>query len=524
MKKYLIIALTSVISLVCLFVVDNIVDKVVRHELETNIDKAKYYNNIYTRNCSDYVMERIIDDHSIVVFGSSELSSRDNLAFPSVLFNGGYADFNMVLMGAGHLQSLAHAINVGALQNNIKNRKIVLILSPQWFVPEGVIPAAFSSRFEETNFVEFLQNDCISLKTKTAVIDRVNALLTADIATLERVKNYEKIYLEHTINPITYAAMLIYNAFQNAKIRFKLVEEFKNLAPLDTSRYVHAEEIDFDVLLQKADKIGQNACLTNAFGVNDEYYNKYIRDKVDIMINVDEKSSYALSPEYEDLKLFLSVCRDTGITPLLISVPVNGRWYDYTGFSRSDRHTYYQNIRNICDEFHVQLVDFSDKEYELFFLRDIMHIGWKGWVYLCRSVYSFYKGEDISDITTYQDMINTDNTVFTDGVNRVGWQVYTFSTNIEGNKFNQLIVHLAHDKTLLDSSNSVGKRSGVYLHTQPSGHYTIRFRANSNLLDEYISIDVYLEKNSVYRFSYSIDNFSPKSLHISGLSISKVKY
>ena len=91
------------------------------------------------------------------------------------------------------------------------------------------------------------------------------------------------------------------------------------------------------------------------------------------------------------MQLFLDICKDLKIEPLLISVPVNGRWYDYTGFSKEDRNQYYQNIRDIASKNNVELADFSDKEYELYFLKDIMHLGWKGWVYLDEAIYNFYQ-------------------------------------------------------------------------------------------------------------------------------------
>jgi Protein involved in D-alanine esterification of lipoteichoic acid and wall teichoic acid (D-alanine transfer protein) len=37
------------------------------------------------------------------------------------------------------------------------------------------------------------------------------------------------------------------------------------------------------------------------------------------------------------------------------------------------------------------VADFSDKEYEKYFLKDIMHIGWKGWVYVNQSLVQFHE-------------------------------------------------------------------------------------------------------------------------------------
>lgn len=184
-------------------------DFYIRKQLDKNLDKAFYYNND-VRNSCDYILDKLITDKSIVVFGSSELSAADDLAYPPSLFNAGYSDFNMVLIGRGYTQSISHAINLGALQDNIKNNKVVLILSPQWFTEEHTSSAVFCSRFQELMFVEFLQNRNISKNTKIAVTNRMNELLVEDPVTLERVKKYQDIYLYHSLNPITYGEMAVY--------------------------------------------------------------------------------------------------------------------------------------------------------------------------------------------------------------------------------------------------------------------------------------------------------------------------
>ena len=76
------------------------------------------------------------------------------------------------------------------------------------------------------------------------------------------------------------------------------------------------------------------------------------------------------------MKLFLEVCEETGLEVMLINIPVNGYWYDYTGFPKADRQQYYQNIRDIAAEYDVTLLDLSDHEYTPYFLKDVMHLGW----------------------------------------------------------------------------------------------------------------------------------------------------
>lgn len=114
-KVYLLLA-----ALVCAFVCIIGLNLHAKTLLDDNIEKAIYYNNVSSKNCSDYVMEKVLNERSIVVLGSSELSFSNSPAYPPKLFNYGNSDFNMVLMGSGYFQCIPQAINVGALSNNIK--------------------------------------------------------------------------------------------------------------------------------------------------------------------------------------------------------------------------------------------------------------------------------------------------------------------------------------------------------------------------------------------------------------------
>ena len=214
--------------------------------------------------------------------------------------------------------------------------------------------------------------------------------METDAATLERVKKYEDITINDELDPVSYLEMYSYNLFREFRLRYQLNKELSDINESE-SKEIKFEDIDFDALMEKAEQAGREECTNNSFGINNEYYNSYVKDNYESSKNSNINGSYTSSPEYGDLRLFLDVCKETGIDPLIVSVPCNGRWYDYTGFPKENRQQYYQNIRDICDEYDVELADFSYKEYELYFLKDVMHMGWKGWVYFDEAVYEFYK-------------------------------------------------------------------------------------------------------------------------------------
>lgn len=352
------------------------------------------YYNTDDRNSCKLALEYALKNHGIPVLGSSELTvSVDDIAYPPALFQNGNSDFNMVLIGKGYCQSLHHAITLGAISDVIPDRKVVLILSPQWFSAFHIAQEIFASKFLERSYVDFLKNPNISADLKSQVTEQVKSHLLRDEKELERVKKYERKYLGSYTDPLLEIEMGTYDSFMNVRQTYRLAREVKGL-DYSGQEIVYAENIDFTALMERAQAEGEASCTNNEFGIKDDVFDENIRDKLESEKNLYADENYSESREYDDLKLFLEVCRETGIEPLIISIPIHGRYYDHLGFLEEDRLEYYQNIRDICDSYQVDLADFTDKEYELYFMRDTVHLGWKGWVYVDEAIYQFAKGNE----------------------------------------------------------------------------------------------------------------------------------
>ena len=92
-----------------------------------------------------------IDPNTILVLGSSEFRHGTNMStHPVNLFKDN--SMHMMMVGAGYYQSLFHSVELAAVEDGVKNKKVVLILSPQWFKKKGVLAPAYASRF---SFVRF---------------------------------------------------------------------------------------------------------------------------------------------------------------------------------------------------------------------------------------------------------------------------------------------------------------------------------------------------------------------------------
>ena len=349
--------------------------------------EAIVHDNSDARNSCAVAIDTVGD--AAVVMGSSELSAYTDMPAPDALF-GSTSDFEVVLFGRGYTQCLLHAIDVGAYAKSLRTGKVVLILSPQWFEREMEVEA-FPDRFHERAYAAFLGNGDIPASIKREVAARVEESLVDDPTELATVQLYDAVMVEKDLNPAARLQVLAHNTFMNAKANHDYAQRIGTL-PAPKSGTSPASEIDWDDVLEQATELGRKSCTNNDFFIQDEYFDEYVREGYESGENKNGRagSSMRESTEWGDFELFLQVCEATGVEPLVVSVPVNGRWYDYAGFDRAERAWYYQQVRDLCAAHGAELADFSDREYEAYFLKDIMHLGWRGWAHVCKAIYEYY--------------------------------------------------------------------------------------------------------------------------------------
>ncbi len=333
-----------------------------------------------------------MNEESFPVFGSSEFQhGTETIYHPSEIFS--QSRFNPMLIGAGYYQSLSHAVTLAAVEDSMEQRKAVLILSPQWFRKTGVVNQAYASRFSETLYAGMLANDKLSDETKKYISERTHKLLHGiDDKTLEHVDLHEKVLWQKEGNAIDAAQEELWNRFLHEKELFSM-SAMQNVAGIrqGDGLPVEEQEPDWDALMQQAEADGEREN-QNEFFINDSSYKRlepHLEQKKDV--SKDAVNGYQKSPEYDDLRCFLQVCRELEITPMLVLIPVNGYYYDFTGFPKMAREGYYEKIRAVAKEYGVQVADFSDQEYTKYFFEDRVHIGKKGWVMVCESLYRFYQ-------------------------------------------------------------------------------------------------------------------------------------
>ena len=328
-----------------------------------------------------------LDGQTLLVFGSSEFQhGTDTKYHPSRLFR--ETALHPMLIGAGYYQSLSHAVTLAAVSDRLEVKKAVLILSPQWFRKTGVLPQAYASRFSELLYEEMLKNPALSEETAAYLSERTHHLLEGDATVLARVQRAENSACgeEDSLENV------FWRWFLEEKDRFSICLK-AGAARLEGNEGTVLRTPDFAGLLEEAVQDGQREN-TNAFYISDQSYARlapHLKEKEGM--NADAYGGYQGGPEFDDLKCFLRVCRENGVKPLLVIVPVNGYYYDFTQFPSSARQAYYKKIRKIAQEAGVETADFSDQEYTKYFFEDRVHLGKVGWVMVNRSIWDWYQGE-----------------------------------------------------------------------------------------------------------------------------------
>jgi D-alanine transfer protein len=336
------------------------------------------------------------------VYGSSEFSAESEF-HPWKVFDGKTTGFVPFLVGRGGSQDLVHSLSLAAQGDTLKGKKVAVILSVQWFTPEGMKEEHLAQNFSPLQTYRILYNNTISPETKGQIVARL-------LDYPEVLQKYPNLYqnllhyqakgwgafspkiMYQTLGWIEMQGLFLQDAVQTAQFVPLLNEEViaRNSGVSSDPSLNSGKSLPWNTLREKAQKQGKELTTNNSFGLMNSYYNKYVLPKLDESKGSEKNARLYPSPEYEDLEILMNLLQEQEAEALFILVPLNGAWYDYTGFPIAERNAFYQRVSTRVRDNGFQIADFSGHEYDTYFLQDIMHLGWKGWVYVDEALDTFY--------------------------------------------------------------------------------------------------------------------------------------
>ena len=298
---------------------------------------------------------------------------------------------NVVTNGRAYFQTLNHTGIVGSENTDNKEKKITLLLSIQWFFDEnGADSKNFQANFSPVQFYKYLSNAKITEKNKKIYASRVANLLSGNSQFLSE-KIYAQMYdKDQFINKIGQVLFSPYFIFRESMVELKdkgLL--YRRLELLHEKKDEQVREVNWDEEYKKAEEEGKSKVTNNDFMVEDNYFTKYIKDPK-AYIGSKKNIDLMKSKEFDDYELYLDTCSDLGIKPYIILLPTNGKWYDYTGLTKESRDNFYDEVEKMAKEKGFEVLNLKDEEYTPYFMYDVMHIGWKGWIKVEEEIYKHY--------------------------------------------------------------------------------------------------------------------------------------
>ncbi|WP_049627629.1 D-alanyl-lipoteichoic acid biosynthesis protein DltD [Bacillus sp. JFL15] len=334
-----------------------------------------------------YLQNKMFEDSKYLpIFGSSELSRLDEF-HPSNYFQVNNQGFTPYLVGKGGDQSLIHAVNFAAHYQQLKGKKLVFIVSPQWFIKKGSDEQHFAPNFSSLQALDLAFNDQIDPAVKKNMMKRMLRF---------KVVQHDAVLSELYKGMVNGQSWKVKTVMPAAKAYYSLLEKkdlYYSMGETKGPERTISENLkgkSWSELKTAAAQLGKRSSKSNPFYIDDTSYKK-IKPKLKRVKGINKRRTYAKSVEYHDFEDMLDILKDAGAEPMFVVIPVNGKWYDYTGFPKKGRTDYYKKVTKQIKAKGFQVADLSGHEYDPYFMKDTIHIAWKGWVYVDKAMEQFYK-------------------------------------------------------------------------------------------------------------------------------------
>ena len=385
LKAFLI---SIILVLITLVILDMTLLKKIENYYKTNDNSVRYSTSFEKYKSRDIIVENMTP-RTPLLLGSSELTTTINENYhPKKIFN--YEDFNIMQVGVGNSQNIIHAATIGSIGDDVRNNEIVMIQSIQWFDNKnGILKDAFLSRISSEHVYNTMRNDKISYQTKEKFINRVIELSASNKELNKKYKSYKRYFLKDKGNGVTEEFLKLDNYFYVLKNKLNFYKnKGKENYPVSGE---NTPNYNWGELEKQVTEEAKERTNNNDYQIDNSYYDKYIRAKYDQLKNISKNTKYDDSKEYEDLDILLSIVKDLNLNIKFAILPAHGKWSDYTGIGSEKRQVAYNKLKEIAKKNNIEVMDYSSKEYEDYYMYDAMHVGWRGWIDFERDLYKLKK-------------------------------------------------------------------------------------------------------------------------------------
>ncbi|MFC6322681.1 D-alanyl-lipoteichoic acid biosynthesis protein DltD [Companilactobacillus baiquanensis] len=371
----------------------------------TKIDQASTSLDVRVLKGED-VKNAAEKENYIPIIGSSELSRMDPF-HPSSMAQKYHWKNKPFLLGNPGTASLTQAFNVNGM-TNLKNKKAVFIISPQWFTKKGIRTDAFKyflSPMQLSGFIlnsnhgnkemnEYVARRAIDLGVKEGPIE--NQALQR-IANGQKITETQRFYVKHfTRASLESQDNLFGTAFLND--HQEKIDEAASKLP---------DDYDYKKLNKLAAKMAKQHSHENDLQIGDSFYKKQLMKRIYTYKNSHRHADYLHSPEYNDFQALLYMFKQNHVQVMFVIQPVNEKWVKYTGMPKSALINFDKKITyQLKSQGFNDIVDLTNVKNKNYIAEDTIHMGWRGWLMLDKHLKNFYKDKNADPSQTQYRMNN----------------------------------------------------------------------------------------------------------------------
>jgi D-alanine transfer protein len=327
---------------------------------------------------------------TLVLFGSSELIP--NVPFKGVdFFAEAPTGFSIFPVGKAGTSALSVLQKLGAAGEELAGKKLVLSLSPSFFLSEEVDPKYFegnSSRLQlkellwSEKFSDVLKQDIARAIVKYPKVLDGEWILEVAMEAVAEGGPLNRVLLA-LLKPYALFDLLVARVQDHFEAAFALNDP-TYLPAANPFRVKRGSALNWDELFRKAEQHSKSLAaksvrrplkITRAKGSWDKQFLATVRK----------------AQEWRDFELVLRLLREAGAKPLVLSMPLHADLLEAQGVSEVGREEYGMRLQQLVGKYGVPFVYFKDHESDpVFFVDQFDHIGSKGWWYYNKAIDDFY--------------------------------------------------------------------------------------------------------------------------------------
>jgi D-alanine transfer protein len=338
---------------------------------------------IFPQKNQGIALQKIAFDHADLLpfYGSSELLKPAPNKAPD-FFRTYPTGFSIFSVGKAGAASLITSQRLAAVGSDLNGKKVAISVSPTWFFHES--PAAYyNGNFSLHQAGEMIYGRDLSFDLKRDVARRMleyplslekSALLAFTLRQLATDGPLERALYYGTV-PLGFLQNAILRIQDHIEMLFYMI---KNSRHLNAPAKRDSSGINWSLLIAAANSQVRGHGDTDPEPIGAE------RGSQAFAAGVQD------AHEWIDFELLLRVLTELRAKPLLLSIPIDGRYFERFGVGRPFRDLYYKRVESLARAYHVPIVDFADHDLDQDFLSGHHdHLTDKGWLYFDKTLDDF---------------------------------------------------------------------------------------------------------------------------------------